>query len=91
MAAHDKPTIEPIYVSLEDAGIRTGLHSRTIRRAIANGELPGYKVSTKAIRVRLEDLDRWVESKAMPNARTVAPSRTSASRRKLATIGGESA
>jgi len=63
--------VPPAWVSLAIAGDRLSLCERTIRRAIANGELPGFKFG-KALRVRLDDLDRWAESKAIPNARTVA-------------------
>lgn len=48
------------------------LHPRTLRRAIAAGELPAYKFGS-ALRVRLDELDAWAESKAMPNPRTTRP------------------
>lgn len=67
----DAPPVVPLFVSLAEAGIRCGLCERTIRRAISAGELPGFKFG-KAVRVRLDDLDKWAESKAIPNARTVA-------------------
>lgn len=72
MAATAKPKITPQFITLDDAGIRTGVHPRTIRRAIAKGELPGYKLAAKALRIRIDDLDAWVESKLMPNARSIA-------------------
>lgn len=65
----DAAPVVPLFVSLAEAGIRTALCERTLRRAIAAGELTGYKFG-KALRVRLADVDRWAESKAMPNART---------------------
>lgn len=65
---HPEP---PAYVSVTFAGERLSLCDRTIRRAIANGELRGFKFG-KALRVRLDDLDRWAETKAMPNARTLS-------------------
>lgn len=47
---------------------------RTIRRAVSAGELRGFKFG-KAVRVRLDDLDSWAESKTIPNARTVRAGR----------------
>ncbi len=65
-------TTEPLFVSLDDGGIRVSLHPRTLRRAISAGELTGYKIG-KSLRVRLDDLDAWAESKAMPNPRNLRP------------------
>ena len=65
-------TTEPLFVSLDDGGIRVSLHPRTLRRAISAGELTGYKIG-KSLRVRLDELDAWAMSKAMPNSRTLRP------------------
>ena len=64
----------PAYVPLAYAAERLSLCERTLRRAISAGELQGFKFG-KALRVRLDDLDRWAESKAMPNARTLSKAR----------------
>lgn len=56
----------PAWVPLSVASERVTLHERTIRRAIAAGELRGYRFG-KALRVRLDELDAWAESKAMPD------------------------
>ena len=66
--------VRPEYVSLEVAAGYTSLCSRTVRRAIAAGELTGYRFG-KALRVKVKDLDAWADSKAMPNARTTGTSR----------------
>lgn len=70
------------FVSVYDAATHTGTHHTTIRRAIAAGELRGYKMAVgpltakrQGVRVRIADLDRWVESKAIPSARTPASTR----------------
>ncbi len=68
-ATRRHPDAEPVpllYVSLYEAGARVGLHDRTIRRAIQAGEIRGFKFG-KALRVRLDELDAWAESKAMPD------------------------
>ena len=44
----------------------------SLRRAISAGELTGYKIG-KSLRVRLDELDAWAMSKAMPNPRTMRP------------------
>lgn len=71
MPAQTKPPAT-LYVSLDDGGTRTSLHPRTLRRAITAGELTGYRFG-KALRVRLDELDAWAASKAMPNPRKLAP------------------
>lgn len=58
-----------VSITVQAGGDRHGLHPRTIRRAISAGELPGYKIG-RALRVRVDELDAWVRSKAIPNART---------------------
>ena len=70
--APDPASEATLYVPLAVGGERLSLHERTIRRAIARGELPGYKFG-KALRVRLDELDTWAESKAMPDPRTLRP------------------
>ncbi len=57
----------PAWVSLSVAAERVSLCDRTVRRAIARGELTGYKFG-KAVRVRLDELDDWAASKAIPTA-----------------------
>ena len=64
----NKNTAKARFASLQDAAEQVALHPRTLRRAISAGELTGYKFG-KALRVRLDELDAWVESKAMPTAR----------------------
>lgn len=61
----------PAWVPLSTGAERVSLCERTLRRAISAGELPGYKFG-KALRVRLDELDAWAMSKAMPNARSGA-------------------
>lgn len=75
----DSDPVPPLYVSLYEAGVRCGLHERTIRRAITAGELRGFKFG-KALRVRLDELDLWAESKAMPDPWN--------GRRRLDKVGG---
>lgn len=49
------PTVES--VSIAQAAEREGVHPDTIRRRIADGTLPAYRVGPKLIRIRVADLD----------------------------------
>lgn len=43
-------------ISVSDAAAMTGVCSKTIRRWIADGRLPAYRVGPKLIRVDIDDL-----------------------------------
>lgn len=45
------------WLTLTEAADRTGLGTRTIRRYVATGQVTGWRVGTKAIRVRASDVD----------------------------------
>ncbi|TSE17873.1 helix-turn-helix domain-containing protein [Arthrobacter sp. KBS0703] len=45
-------------ISLAESSARTGLSEKTLRRRIADGLLPAYRVGPRAIRVKPEDLDK---------------------------------
>lgn len=47
-----------------------GVSEKTIRRMIALGEITGYRMGKRLIRVDLDELDALM--KPMPNAKTVA-------------------
>lgn len=63
--SEQKPTITPAFIDLAAAGAYTSLCERTIRRAITAGELTGYRLTGKSLRVKLADLDTWAEARAM--------------------------
>ena len=47
-----------VLLTVNEAAERLTVDHKTIRRAIANGELPGYRIgSSSAIRVDQEDVD----------------------------------
>ena len=54
------------YASISAAAEYLGVAPRTIRRLIAAGRLPAYRVSHKLVRVRLRDLDALLESTRTP-------------------------
>lgn len=52
-----QPEVRPVYLSLDDAAQCMAVSVKTIRRWIAAGTLPAYRCGSRAIRVRLEDLE----------------------------------
>jgi excisionase family DNA binding protein len=48
-------------VSVEEAAAYLGLNVRTIRRYIADGKLPAYRVGTTLIRVDQADVDALIQ------------------------------
>lgn len=55
------------WLTLAQAADLLGVCTRTIRRRIAAGDLPAYKIGRKAIRIKTVDLDRI--SRRIPSAR----------------------
>lgn len=51
------PAPSPVYLTLDDAAIRLGVSIKFLRRRISDGELPGYRVGRRAIRVNATDVD----------------------------------
>jgi hypothetical protein len=51
------PTTGPRYASLAGAGEYADINPKTIRRLIARGELTGYRLGTRVLRVDLNELD----------------------------------
>lgn len=45
------------WLTLQEAADRTGLTTRTIRRYVATGQVTGWRVGTKSIRVTATDVD----------------------------------
>jgi excisionase family DNA binding protein len=58
MAGHVKPaTPRRRLASTTEAAIYADLSTRTIRRYIAEGRLPGYRVGPRLVKIDLDDLD----------------------------------
>lgn len=45
------------YASLDDAAEYAGCGARTIRRLISAGELTGYRLGKRLLRINLDELD----------------------------------
>ena len=58
------------YVTLKGAAERLDCSERTLRRMIAAGELTGYRVGKRLVRLDADELDAVV--RAIPTAGTVA-------------------
>lgn len=52
-------TTEPIELSVAEAATRHGVDHKTIRRAIARGDLAARRIGPRLIRIRVADLDSW--------------------------------
>lgn len=46
--------------SVTEAAAHAGVHDKTIRRWIKNGDLTGYRVGPKFVRVDMDELDEWL-------------------------------
>jgi excisionase family DNA binding protein len=57
MAGTPSPNARRRYVTLADAAAYVGCNERTIRRAIAAGEITGYRIGARLVRVDLDQLD----------------------------------
>lgn len=55
-------------LTIEEAAAYTSLSTRTIRRRIADGALPAFRVGPRSIRVRREHLEQLL--RPIPNARS---------------------
>lgn len=45
------------WASLDDASAYVGVSTKTIRRRIADGLIPGHKIGPRLLRVDLDDVD----------------------------------
>lgn len=51
--------IDPLELSVAEAATRHGVDHKTIRRAIARGDIPARRLGPRLIRIRVADLDAW--------------------------------
>jgi excisionase family DNA binding protein len=55
----------PEYLSLGQSSRISGFSTRTLRRAIAAGELEAFHVKSR-VRIKRFELERWIESDGVP-------------------------
>jgi len=68
MSKSKKSDFNRTLESLQRAGARKGVHPKTIRRRIASGELTGYKLGDRLVRVDAAEVDRLF--KLIPTAKS---------------------
>jgi excisionase family DNA binding protein len=61
-----------MWVSLADAAEHVGVTTRTLRRWIAAGTLPAYRVGPRLVRVNLDDLEELMRPIAAAGKRRQA-------------------
>jgi len=69
MTIRGMTAIEPRDYSIADMATLSDQSVYTIRRRIAAGEIPAYRVGPRAIRIRREDGDRYLDGRRIPAAR----------------------
>jgi excisionase family DNA binding protein len=57
------------YESVGDAAARVGVSTKTVRRWIASGQLAGYRMGPRLLRVDPDDVDRMLT--LIPSARAI--------------------
>ncbi len=55
------PTIARKYLTLAEAAEFFGVCERTLRRRIAEGRLPAYRIGPRSIRIRAVDVEALAE------------------------------
>ena len=62
-------------IDLHEAGARLNVSPWTIRRKIASGELKGFRIGPRSLRVDEAEVSALVERSVMPNGRNMAAQR----------------
>ena len=57
------------YESVGEAAARVGVSTKTVRRWIASGQLPGYRIGPRLLRINPDDVDRMLT--LIPTARAM--------------------
>lgn len=61
---------KPEYETITEAAQRLGINPKTLRRRIADGKLPAYRLGRQVVRLRPEDVDALM--RPIPTAGQVA-------------------
>ena len=61
-------------IDVEEFAKRLGLSVSTVRRMIHDGDLPAYRIGRKHLRVKIEDLESYIDaSRVKPGVEDDAP------------------
>ncbi|MEL4358382.1 MULTISPECIES: excisionase family DNA-binding protein [unclassified Luteococcus] len=63
-----RQTVEPVFMSPQEAAVYAGCSVDTIRRRISDGSLPASRLGKRLIRLDKNDLDKLF--RPIPSART---------------------
>ncbi|MFZ2260900.1 MAG: helix-turn-helix domain-containing protein [Luteococcus japonicus] len=55
------------FISIKDAAELLAVSEVTIRRMVMRGELRGYRVGRRAIRIKISELEKLLAGEAMPS------------------------
>ena len=64
MERHEATVTVPAFVSMDEAAELLQVSARTIRRRVADGSLPAYRLGdhpSSRVRLRVDELLAWVE------------------------------
>lgn len=64
---------ENTWLSIQEAADHLGVNPRTVRRYMRLGRLEASRVSNKVVRIRLADLDRFMDSNVPAKPKEQAP------------------
>ncbi len=53
------------WITIPEAAEHIGIHPRTLERMITAGELPGYKIGKKIVRVDLNEIDAAIAGRPL--------------------------
>lgn len=53
------------YISIREAANRLSVSTKTIYRRIADGSLPAYRLSANRLRVKADDLEKFMQAKTI--------------------------
>ena len=60
------PRAAPVYVTIPHASRLLGISARRLRLAVRDGKFPIYDVGTAWPRVKVSEVQRWIESTRAP-------------------------
>lgn len=70
MSVNQDQQLAPRYITVPEAARYLSCHPKTVRRMIAAGDLPGYQIGERGLRLDLHEIDDAVARLAIPNARS---------------------
>ena len=60
----------PRWASVQQTAEYLGIHTSTVRRWVANGDLIAYRSGRRLLRLDLNQVDEYLSSRGLPNAKS---------------------